>query len=70
MNIYMYIFGVIKSFSLHRMGPARLIIFIIGALATIPFNIIIENIAVIWGLFGNKYHFYVVNKEVKPVTTV
>ena len=70
MNIYMYVFGVIKSFSLHRMGVARLFIFIVGALLTIPFNIIIENIAVIWGLFGNKYHFYVVNKEVKPPTTV
>jgi egghead protein (zeste-white 4 protein) len=70
MNIYMYVFGVIKSFSLHRMGLSRLIIFILGALLTIPFNIIIENIAVVWGLFGNKYHFYVVNKEVKPPTTV
>lgn len=70
MNIYMYIFGVIKSFSLHRMGPIKLVCFIVGALATIPFNIVIENIAVIWGLFGNKYHFYVVNKDYKTTTTV
>lgn len=71
MNIYMYIFGVIKSFSLHRMGVGKLIFFIIGALLTIPFNILVENVAVIWGLFGNKYHFYVVNKELKDqLTTV
>lgn len=70
MNIYMYIFGVIKSFSLHRMGLGRSLLVMVGALLTIPFNIIVENVAVIWGLFGNKYHFYVVNKEIKPVTTV
>jgi len=70
MNIYMYIFGVIKSFSLHRMGVGRSILVLAGALLTIPFNIIVENVAVIWGLFGNKYRFYVVNKEVKTTTTV
>jgi egghead protein (zeste-white 4 protein) len=70
MNIYMYIFGVIKSFSLHRMGVGRSLLVLVGALLTIPFNIIVENVAVIWGLFGNKYHFYVVNKEIKPPTTV
>ncbi|XP_076224499.1 beta-1,4-mannosyltransferase egh isoform X2 [Nomia melanderi] len=61
-NIYMYIFGVIKSFSLYRVGIARLILCICGALSTIPFNLIIENVAVIWGLFGEKHKFYVVNK--------
>lgn len=70
MNIYMYIFGVIKSFSLYRLGLVKFLFFVIGALCTIPFNIVIENIAVIWGCFGNKYRFYIVNKEVKPPITV
>ncbi|CAL8081439.1 unnamed protein product [Orchesella dallaii] len=72
MNIYMYIFGVIKSFSFHRMGAGKMIFFIIGALLTVPFNILVENVAVIWGLFGKKHHFYVVNKELKEqqLTTV
>ncbi|XP_026491658.2 beta-1,4-mannosyltransferase egh [Vanessa tameamea] len=68
-NIYMYIFGVIKSFPIHRFGPFKFFLFVGGALATIPFNIVIENIAVIWGVLGKKHKFYIVNKEVKiPVT--
>ncbi|CAK1578470.1 unnamed protein product [Parnassius mnemosyne] len=68
-NIYMYVFGVIKSFPLYRFGPIKFLMFICGALATIPFNIIIENVAVIWGVLGKKHKFYIVNKEVKiPVT--
>lgn len=63
-NVYMCIFGVIKSFTLLRLGIKRFILCLIGALLTIPFNIVIENIAVIWGFFGNKYHFYVVQKQV------
>lgn len=68
-NIYMYIFGVLKSFSLYRFGVWRFILFIIGAVATIPINIVIENVAVVWGLIGKKHKFYIVNKEIKiPVT--
>lgn len=66
-NIYMYVFGVIKSFSLYRFGVARFVLCICGALSTIPFNLIIENVAVIWGLFGKKHKFYVVNKEYKVI---
>ncbi|XP_039745827.1 beta-1,4-mannosyltransferase egh [Pararge aegeria] len=69
-NIYMYIFGVIKSFPIHRFGPLKFVMFVGGALATIPFNIVIENIAVIWGVLGKKHKFYIVNKEVKIPTTV
>ncbi|GLV35548.1 egghead [Carabus blaptoides fortunei] len=69
-NIYMYIFGVVKSFSLYRFGMLRFALCICGALSTIPFNIIIENVAVIWGLFGKKHKFYVVNKNIRPAVTV
>ncbi|XP_076636590.1 beta-1,4-mannosyltransferase egh isoform X4 [Colletes latitarsis] len=65
-NIYMYVFGVFKSFSLYRFGIPRFILCICGAVSTIPFNVIIENVAVIWGLFGKKHKFYVVNKEYNP----
>ena len=63
-SLYMYVFGVLKSFSLYRMGYARMVLCIVGALCTVPFNIITENVAVIWGLFGNKHRFYVVSKQV------
>lgn len=37
----------------------------IGALLTIPFNVWIENIAVVWGILGDKNGFYVVKKDTK-----
>ncbi|XP_018906786.2 beta-1,4-mannosyltransferase egh [Bemisia tabaci] len=69
-NIYMYVFGVVKSFSLYRFGLVRFTLCILGALCTVPVNIIIENVAVIWGLFGKKHKFYIVNKELKPLLQV
>lgn len=68
MNIYMYVFGVMKSFSIMRLGIRRFTLCIIGAMLTIPFNIVIENVSVIWGFFGNKHKFYVVQKQVTTAT--
>lgn len=70
MNLYMYIFGVIKSFSVYRIGMLKFLALCVGAVCTIPFNIMIENVAVTWGFFGNKYRFYVVSKETKPLVMV
>lgn len=70
MNIYMYIFGVIKSFSLYRLGVLKFCLCLFGALCTVPINIVIENVAVIWGCFGKKHKFYVVNKDVKSTLTI
>lgn len=69
-NIYMYVFGVLKSFSLYRLGIVRFCMCIGAAICIIPFNICIENVAVIWGLFGKKHKFYVVNKELRSPVTV
>ncbi|KAH7731670.1 beta 1,4-mannosyltransferase egh [Aphelenchoides avenae] len=63
-NLYMYVFGVMKSFShKYRHNPWRLVLYTLGAILTIPFNIWIENIAVLMGMFGRKDQFYVVNKD-------
>ncbi|GAB0094502.1 Beta-1,4-mannosyltransferase egh [Sergentomyia squamirostris] len=69
-NIYMYIFGVIKSFSLYRFGLTKFLLCAAGAICTIPINVMIENIAVIWGLLGKKHKFYVVQKDIRPLVTV
>lgn len=69
-NIYMYIFGVVKSFTVYRFGLFRFLLCICGALLTIPLNIIIENVAVIWGMIGKKHKFYVVNKNIRQPITV
>lgn len=69
-NIYMYVFGVIKSFSLYRFGLVKFLACVLGALCTIPINVVIENVAVIWGLVGKKNKFYVVQKDVRALVTV
>lgn len=69
-NIYMYVFGVLKSFSLYRFGVVRFFICALGAVCTIPVNLVIENTAVVWGLFGSKHKFYVVQKDVRSMMTV
>ncbi|XP_053678928.1 beta-1,4-mannosyltransferase egh [Anopheles nili] len=69
-NIYMYVFGVIKSFSLYRFGLIKFLACVLGALCTIPINVVIENVAVIWGLVGKKNKFYVVQKDVRALVTV
>ncbi|CAH1110884.1 unnamed protein product [Psylliodes chrysocephalus] len=69
-NIYMFVFGVIKSFTVYRFGLPRFLLCVIGAVFVIPFNLIIENIAVVWGILGKKHKFYVVNKNSGPTITV
>uniref|UniRef100_A0A914WTH8 Glycosyltransferase 2-like domain-containing protein n=1 Tax=Plectus sambesii TaxID=2011161 RepID=A0A914WTH8_9BILA len=44
-------------------APWRLVMYTVGALLTIPFNIWIENLAVLWGMIGQKHQFYVVKKD-------
>ncbi|TKR78040.1 hypothetical protein L596_018912 [Steinernema carpocapsae] len=65
----MYVFGVLKSFShKYRQHPWRLLLYMGGALLTIPFNIVIENVAVLLGMFGDMDKFYVVNKDAQVYT--
>lgn len=65
MSLYMFIFGVIKSFDLRNTGASMMFVYLIGAMMTLPINIVIENVAVIWGLIGSKHNFYIVDKSVK-----
>ncbi|CAG2114474.1 unnamed protein product [Medioppia subpectinata] len=69
-SIYMYLFGVMKSFSLSRIGVRRYLLCLLGAIFTIPFNIVIENIAVLWGFLGKKHKFYIVQKQVLPTYNI
>lgn len=63
-SMYLYIFGVVKSFNIKKIGIRRYAFLIAGALLTIPFNVIIEITAVIWGIFSQKHKFYVVQKQI------
>ena len=47
----------------YRQSVWRLLLYTAGALVTIPFNICIESLAVILGLWCRKDEFYVVEKR-------
>lgn len=65
-TLYMYIFGVVKSFDLKKGPIGMLFVYMIGSVLTLTLNMIVENVAVIWGIFSPKYNFYIVKKDQKP----
>lgn len=62
-NIYMYIFGSIKSLSLYRLGFWRFAFCLIGTVLVIVVSMVLENIAVLLGVFCSKKKFYIVKKD-------
>ncbi|OQR78898.1 beta-1 [Tropilaelaps mercedesae] len=68
LNIYMYVFGLIKSFSIRRHGFFGFWLCLVLVVLAIPLNIVVENVAVIWGLLGDKHKFYIVEKNIKLST--
>ena len=69
-NIYLYIIGAVRSFSLVRLGYVAFALRILGTLTTIPFVVICEIVAVLWGLFSDKGKFYIVDKQLRPTISV
>jgi egghead protein (zeste-white 4 protein) len=69
-NVYLYIIGAVRSFSLVRLGYAQFALRILGTLATIPCVVVCEITAVLWGLFSDKGKFYIVNKQLGPMVNV
>ncbi|CAD5220279.1 unnamed protein product [Bursaphelenchus xylophilus] len=63
-NLYMYVFGVLKSFShKYRSNFLRLVLYLLAGIVTVPFNVLIENTAVVMGMYGQKDEFYIVKKD-------
>ncbi|KAG9511407.1 Beta-1,4-mannosyltransferase egh, partial [Fragariocoptes setiger] len=62
----MFLFGVMISFRIKRVGVSRLFVYLVGTIVILPLYVCIENIVVIWGLFSPKHKFYIVQKETKP----
>ena len=64
-NIYMFIFGIVKSLKFRQVGLLMYIAYLFGAVfLAIPFVLITENFVVAWGLLSHKYNFHVVQKEI------
>lgn len=65
MSLYMYFFGVVKTFSLSsRTACWKTPVCLMAVILLLPIFITLEVIAVIWGIFGKKHKFHVVQKEI------
>jgi len=63
MTTYMYVFGLVKSNDIKPKSFPILTLYLIIQVIAITFYALVENIAVIWGLFSSKHNFYVVKKD-------
>uniref|UniRef100_A0A6G1SL83 Beta-1,4-mannosyltransferase egh n=1 Tax=Aceria tosichella TaxID=561515 RepID=A0A6G1SL83_9ACAR len=68
-TVYMYFFGLVKSFDLKKRSVGILIVYSFIQLLIIGVYFFIENIVVFWGVFTNKHNFYIVEKEKKASKT-
>lgn len=62
--MFLYIYGTFRSFSIARVGILKFILLLLTGVVVTPFKVLIENIAVVWGLFTPKHTFFVVKKDV------
>jgi len=63
MSLYMYIFGYIKQFPIHRYSWLKSCLSVIEIALASTLSIVVENLAVVsmWG--GDWYDFYIVEKD-------
>lgn len=66
-TLYMYLFGVIKTFSLSTRsgGWIKTPLCLVAVVVLIPVFVTLEVCAIIWGLVGKKHKFHVVQKNVQ-----
>jgi egghead protein (zeste-white 4 protein) len=61
--LYLFMFGMFKSFYFDRKHFLNYILCACSVVVIIPYVVVCETIAVVWGLFGDKRHFYVIAKQ-------
>nr|CAG4650193.1 EOG090X07AI [Sida crystallina] len=62
--LYMYIYGVIRSFHIRRVGLLKYAVMLVSNIVITPFKLVVENTAVIWALLSNKHKFFVIGKAI------
>uniref|UniRef100_A0A0K0F6R5 Beta-1,4-mannosyltransferase bre-3 n=2 Tax=Strongyloides TaxID=6247 RepID=A0A0K0F6R5_STRVS len=64
-NLYLYVYGAVKSFShKYRGSYFKIFLYIASAITVLPLNIVIENMASLMGTLASKDEFYVVKKDI------
>lgn len=61
--IFLYFYGTCRSFSVSAVGMSRFAFFIVVGILVTPFKLLIEIIAVVWGIITPKHTFFVVKKD-------
>ncbi len=69
-NVYMYVFGLIKSVSLYRLGLFKYGLCLISIQFVILLSALCESIAVSMAVLSDKRKFYVVEKDLKIKTEI
>lgn len=67
--MFLYIYGTCRSFSIARVGVFKFLLLLMTGVIVTPFKVVVENIAVVWGLFTPKHKFFVVKKDIAVVST-
>jgi len=67
---YMTIYGVCRSFSIRSLGVLKFLAILATSILVVPFRIVIEATAVVWGLVSPKHKFFVVRKSLSTASVV
>jgi egghead protein (zeste-white 4 protein) len=68
--LYLFMFGAFKTFNMRRQSFLLNVGCIVGSLLAIPYVVIAESCAVLWAIFSNKKHFYIVSKVAQQEQTL
>lgn len=68
--IYMFGLGAVKSLNLSRRRPIQSIVCFLGVFVSIPYLMVSETIAIVWGLTSRKSEFFIVKKNEMPTQIV
>jgi hypothetical protein len=68
--MFLYIYGTCRSFSIARLGIFKFLLLLMAGVFVTPFKVVVENIAVIWGLLTPKHKFFVVKKDLNAICVI
>ncbi|XP_046451309.1 beta-1,4-mannosyltransferase egh-like [Daphnia pulex] len=68
--MFLYIYGTCRSFSIARLGIFKFLLLLMAGVFVTPFKVVVENIAVLWGLLTPKHKFFVVKKDLNAICVI
>ena len=64
-NVWMYlsIYGTFRSFDIKKVGLFKILFYLVIGILVSPIRIVVEILAVLWGITAPKHKFFVVKKD-------